>query len=82
MGEEHYTVKRWIAYCHSTQRHVNHEVSLVGMDEKKDLIATCTGIKGCCSNCLFLLGPQSKESKMKTSTLLIQISKTNKFYSL
>lgn len=80
MGEEHNTVTRWIAYCHSTQRHVNHEVSLVGTDEKKDLIVTCTGIKDCCSNCWFLLGPQSiKETKMKTSTLLIQISKTNKF---
>ncbi|MEC0277100.1 hypothetical protein [Peribacillus frigoritolerans] len=80
MGEELYTVKRWIAYCHYTQRYVNHEISLVETDEKKDLITTCTGIKDCCSNCLFLLGSQSiKESKMKTSTLLIQISKTNKF---
>ncbi|MCY9007299.1 hypothetical protein [Peribacillus frigoritolerans] len=76
MGEELYTEKRWVAYCHSTQRYVNHEISLVGTDEKKDLISTCTGIKDCCSNCLFLLGSQSiKESKMKTSTLLIRISK-------
>ncbi|MEC0276165.1 hypothetical protein [Peribacillus frigoritolerans] len=80
MGEELYTVKRWIAYCHSTQRYVNHEISLVGTGENEERIATCTGIEDCCSDCLFLLGSQSiKESKMKTSTLLIQISKTNKF---
>lgn len=80
MGEELYTVRRWIAYCHSTQRYVNQEISLVGMNEKKDLISTCTGIEDCCCNCLFLLGSQSvKESNMNPSTLFIQISKTNKF---
>lgn len=80
MGEELYTVRRWIAYCHSTQRYVNQETSFVGTDEKKDLISTCTGIEDCCSNCLFLLGSQSiKELKLNTSTLFIQISKTNKF---
>lgn len=80
MGEEQYTVKRWIAYCHSTQRQVNYEISFVGTDEKKDMIATCTGIKDGCSNCLFLFGSQTiKESEKKRSTLSIQISKTSKF---
>ncbi|MFD4932825.1 hypothetical protein ACFWMS_29060 [Peribacillus butanolivorans] len=57
MGEEQYTVKRWITYCHSTQRPVNHEISFfIKTDEKKDVIATCTGIEDSCRNCLFLLG--------------------------
>ncbi|MCK1992357.1 hypothetical protein GW626_18555 [Peribacillus muralis] len=80
MSEEQYTVKRWIAYCHSTQRYVNHEISFVRTDEKKDVIATCTGIKDCCSDCLFLLGSQAiKESEKKRSTLSIHTSKTSKY---
>ncbi|MBT2618515.1 MULTISPECIES: hypothetical protein [unclassified Bacillus (in: firmicutes)] len=80
MGEEQYTVKRWIVYCPYTQRYVNHETSFVRTDEKKDVIATCTGIEDCCSNCFFLLGSQAiKETEKKRSALSIQISKTNKF---
>ncbi|MGN7397912.1 hypothetical protein [Peribacillus frigoritolerans] len=80
MDEEQYTVNRWISYCHSTQRYVNHEISFVRTDEKKDVIATCTGFKDHCSNCLFLLGSQAiKETEKKRSALSIQISKTSKF---
>lgn len=77
MGEQH-TVKRWIIYCPYTQRYVNHEISFVGTDEMEDVIATCTGIEDCCSDCLFLLGSQSQAvvgTEKKRSILSIQISK-------
>lgn len=76
MREEQYTTKRWIVYCPSTQRYVNHEISFGGTDEKEEEIATCTGIEDCCSNCLFLLGYRSVGgSGKKKSVLSIQISK-------
>ncbi|MFJ7932688.1 hypothetical protein [Peribacillus sp. NPDC096448] len=51
MGEEH-IVNRWIIYCPYTQRYVDHEISFVGTDEKKERIATGTGIDDCCRDCV------------------------------